>query len=62
VIPGVDDIEYRRSAQRQFDGVVEKYPLRTFGHPPVAEIFSSSYAVVAGPEKASANRRGIRAG
>jgi hypothetical protein len=47
VIPGVDDRDYRARAQRQFDGIVEKYPQRTFGHPPVAEIFPPSYAVVA---------------
>ena len=46
VIPGVDDREWRRRAQSQFDGVVSKYPLRTFEHPPVEEIFQSSYPVV----------------
>ncbi|URK89066.1 amidohydrolase family protein (plasmid) [Rhizobium sp. RCAM05350] len=43
VIPGVDDRAYRQRAQKQFEGVVAKYPLRTFDHPPVEEIFSSSY-------------------
>lgn len=43
VIPGVDARADRRRAQAQFDGVVAKYPLRTVGHPPVDEIFSSSY-------------------
>jgi len=43
VIPGIDDRAYRRQAQAQFDGVVAKYPMRTLGHPPVEEIFSSSY-------------------
>ena len=46
VIPGIHDRDYRRRAQRQFDGMVEKYPQRTLGHPPVEEIFSSSYPVV----------------
>lgn len=43
VIPGVDDREYRRRAQGQFEGLIEKYPMRTLDHPPVSEIFSSSY-------------------
>jgi hypothetical protein len=30
----------------QFDGVVSKYPLRTFGHPKVEEIFPPSYPVI----------------
>jgi len=47
VIPGVDDREYRRRAQAQFDGLIAKYPLRTLGHPPVSEIFSSSYPRIA---------------
>jgi cytosine/adenosine deaminase-related metal-dependent hydrolase len=48
VMPGVDDMEYRARAQRQFDGMVQKYPQRTFGHPPVEEIFPSSYPVFGG--------------
>ncbi len=43
VIPHVDDRAFRRMAQEQFDGVVAKYPMRTLGHPPLDEIFSSSY-------------------
>jgi cytosine/adenosine deaminase-related metal-dependent hydrolase len=43
VIPGVDDRGWRRRSQAQFDGLVAKYPMRTFGHPPVEEIFSTSY-------------------
>ncbi len=54
-LPGVDDRDYRARAQRQFDGVVEKYPQRTFGHPPIEEIFSSSYPIVAGPDTGSGN-------
>ncbi|MDK1389226.1 amidohydrolase family protein [Sinorhizobium sp. 8-89] len=46
VIPGVDDRAYRQRAQMQFEGVIAKYPLRTFGHPPVEEIFSHSYRIV----------------
>ncbi|WP_158964439.1 amidohydrolase family protein [Chachezhania sediminis] len=41
-IPGIGDADYTR-AQRQFDGLVAKYPDRTAGHPPVSEIFSPSY-------------------
>lgn len=43
IIPGVDDRADRKRAQAQFDGLVAKYPMRTLGHPPVEEIFSSSY-------------------
>ena len=43
IIPGIDDRAFRQRAQRQFDGLVAKYPTRTFGHPPVDQIFSSSY-------------------
>ncbi|MBN9034723.1 MAG: amidohydrolase family protein [Rhizobiales bacterium] len=32
-------------AQRQFDGLVAKYPERTWGHPPVEQIFPPSYPV-----------------
>lgn len=46
VIPDIDDQEYRRLAQQQFGGVVEKYPLRTFGHPTLGDIFPPSYATV----------------
>jgi cytosine/adenosine deaminase-related metal-dependent hydrolase len=30
-------------AQAQYDGLIARYPERTHGHPPVSEIFSSSY-------------------
>jgi len=43
VIPGIDEADYHRRAQRQFDGLVAKYPLRTFNHPPVEGIFPPSY-------------------
>jgi hypothetical protein len=32
-------------AQAQFDGLIARYPERTLGHPPVEQIFSSSYVV-----------------
>lgn len=42
-LPGVDsDADWAR-AQQQFDKVTGLYPKRTLGHPPVNEIFSSSY-------------------
>ena len=49
VIPGVDDRAMRQQAQAQFDRLVAQYPERTHGHPPVAEIFSSSYPRIARP-------------
>jgi len=48
VIPGVDDRALRRQMQAQFEGMVAKYPQRTFGNPPVEEIFSTSYDRVRG--------------
>jgi hypothetical protein len=45
-IPGVDWADYAARAQRQFEGLMALYPERTWGHPPVAEIFSSAYPVV----------------
>ncbi|WP_263483386.1 amidohydrolase family protein [Mesorhizobium sp. CA6] len=45
-IPGVDHASNAARAQRQFDGLMRKYPQRTFGHPPVKEIFSSAYQIV----------------
>lgn len=42
-IPGFDATAEQARAQRQFDGLVARYPERTYGHPPVGEIFSSAY-------------------
>ena len=42
-IPGIDDRALRQQAQSQFDDLVAKYPQRTHEHPPVDQIFSSSY-------------------
>jgi len=42
-IPGFDEAAEFARAQAQFDEVIRRYPDRTLGHPPVAEIFSSSY-------------------
>lgn len=46
VIPGVDEGRNNRRAQAQFEGLMACYPERTHGHPPVSEIFSSSYPVI----------------
>jgi cytosine/adenosine deaminase-related metal-dependent hydrolase len=43
LIPGVDAGKDATRAQAQFDGLVDKYPDRTTGHPPVSEIFTPSY-------------------
>ena len=42
-IPGFDAKAEQARAQRQFDGLVARYPERTYGHPPVEAIFSSAY-------------------
>jgi cytosine/adenosine deaminase-related metal-dependent hydrolase len=44
-VAGLDLDAAQEKAQRQFDGLVAKYPDRTFGHPPVQEIFSSTYPI-----------------
>ena len=44
-IPGQDEAADNIRAQKQFEGVMARYPERTLGHPPMSEIFSSSYAV-----------------
>ena len=49
VIPGVDDRAMRDQAQAQFDRLVAQYPDCTFGHPPVSEIFTSSYRRIETP-------------
>jgi cytosine/adenosine deaminase-related metal-dependent hydrolase len=42
-LPGINLDEYRRRAQAQFDGLIAKYPMRTWRHPPVEEIFLPSF-------------------
>lgn len=49
VIPGVDEAADKRRAQDQFEKLMALYPVRTWGHPPVEDIFSSAYPVVRGP-------------
>ena len=45
IIPGVDEAADNARAQAQFEAVMGRYPERTLGHPPVSEIFSSSYPI-----------------
>jgi cytosine/adenosine deaminase-related metal-dependent hydrolase len=42
-IPGYDAAAAQVQAQTQFDRLIGLYPERTFGHPPVSEIFPPSY-------------------
>lgn len=42
-VAGLDMAAARTQAQAQFDGLVAKYPDRTWGHPPVAQIFPPSF-------------------
>lgn len=42
-VPGMDMSEARIRAQAQFDGLVEKYPERTWGHPQPDAIFPPAY-------------------
>jgi len=44
-VAGIDIRVARHRAQQQFDGLIAKYPERSFGHPPVSEIFPPSYPV-----------------
>lgn len=42
-VAGIDMVRARARAQVQFDGLVRKYPERSFGHPPVEQIFPPTY-------------------
>ncbi len=42
-VAGMDVAEARSRAQIQFEGLRKKYPERTWGHPPVDEIFPPAY-------------------
>lgn len=44
-ITGCDAAADMARAQAQFERLMAKYPSRTFGHPPMSEIFSSSYPI-----------------
>jgi cytosine/adenosine deaminase-related metal-dependent hydrolase len=42
-LAGLDMADARRRAQAQFDGLVAKYPHRSWQHPPVEALFAPSY-------------------
>ena len=44
-VAGIDMVTARAQAQAQYDGLVAKYPDRTWGHPPVEDIFPPSYPI-----------------
>lgn len=46
-LAGFDIRAARERAQRQFDELVAKYPDRSWQHPPVSELFSPSYPILA---------------
>lgn len=50
VIPGIDEQADNARAQQQFSRIMAQYPQRTLDHPPLKDIFSSSYPVVSGAE------------
>lgn len=45
-LAGFDIRAAREQAQRQFEGLIAKYPDRSWQHPPVSEIFSPSYPIL----------------
>ena len=51
VIECVDEAVDNARAQAQFERLMAQYPQRTSGHPPVSEIFSSSYPVIRAPAR-----------
>ncbi len=44
-VAGIDMAAARRQAQAQYDRLIAKYPERSWGNPPVAEIFPPSYPI-----------------
>ena len=48
-IPGVDHDALRAGAQQRFDAMKAQYPDRTFGHPPLDEIFPAAYPLRKAP-------------
>jgi cytosine/adenosine deaminase-related metal-dependent hydrolase len=44
-VAGIDMMAARQRAQQQYDGLVAKYPERSWGHPPVSQIFAPSYPI-----------------
>lgn len=45
-VAGLDLPAARRQAQAQFDGLVAKYPDRSWRHPPIAEIFRPTFPIL----------------
>jgi ABC-type uncharacterized transport system ATPase component len=44
-VAGIDMHKARAKAQAQYDGMIAKYPERSWGHPSVSEIFPPSYPI-----------------
>ncbi|OYU37506.1 MAG: N-ethylammeline chlorohydrolase [Pseudorhodobacter sp. PARRP1] len=44
-VAGIDLLTAQTRAQGQFDGLLAKYPERSWQHPPVAELFTPSYPI-----------------
>ncbi|WP_269933035.1 amidohydrolase family protein [Aminobacter sp. HY435] len=44
-VAGIDMKAARQRAQQQFDGLIARYPERSWGNPPVSEIFPPSYPI-----------------
>ncbi|WP_211341034.1 hypothetical protein [Paracoccus methylarcula] len=42
-VAGLDLLDAQTRAQAQFDGLVAKYPERSWQHPPLSELFPPSY-------------------
>lgn len=49
-LAGLDMHEARKQAQSQFEGLIAKYPDRSWEHPPVEALFSPSYPLWTGKE------------
>lgn len=47
-VAGIDMDAARADVQTQFDGLIAKYPERTLGHPPVADIFPPTFPYLNG--------------
>lgn len=47
-VAGIDMKAARQQAQKQFDGLVARYPERTLGHPPLSEIFPPTFSPMNG--------------
>lgn len=58
-VHGLDMAAARTRAQQQFDGLVAKYPDRTWGHPSLPEIFPQSYPRPAGGRRPSEQEPGL---